>query len=59
LEIGSKGTRLRGSPMVGGRQLGLSGMHERVRAIGGQLWVDHGADHFTVRARLPLEAAPR
>jgi len=59
LEIASEGTRLRGSPMVGGRQLGLSGMHDRVRAIGGQLSVDQGAGHFTVRARVPLEAATR
>jgi signal transduction histidine kinase len=59
LEIASEGTQLPGSPMLGGRQHGLSGMHERVRAIGGQLSVDHGAGRFTVRARLPVEAAPR
>jgi signal transduction histidine kinase len=59
LEIASEGTQVRESPTLGGRQHGLSGMHERVRAIGGQLSVDRSSGRFTVRARLPVEAAPR
>jgi signal transduction histidine kinase len=36
---------------------GLSGMRERVRLVGGELWSGRGAaGGFVVRARLPLEA---
>ena len=59
LEIASEASQVREDPMRGGRHHGLSGMYERVRAIGGQLSVDRGAGRFTVRARLPVQAVTR
>ena len=57
LDIASQTTQLRRGPMRGGSHHGLAGMRERVKAIGGQLSVDQGAGRFTVKARLPLQAA--
>lgn len=42
------------SPVNGQLGVGIAGMHERVRQLGGTLRIDSGAQGTTVRATLPL-----
>jgi signal transduction histidine kinase len=56
VEVASEGVPRHNGPTSDGPHLGLPGMHERVRAVGGQLSIDADGGRFTVRARLPLAA---
>ena len=47
----------RGTEAVAGLGVGIAGMRERVRQLGGRLEIDSGSQGTTVRATLPLSGA--